>query len=413
MRRALTNLGGPTRTEGDPAAAAILAEAMNRAATEDPDALTHGFHPWPARMHRAIAGVVIARTTQPGDRVVDPFCGSGTVLLEAMLADRKSAGVDLNPIAAELVKVKTDVRTLDERKRFLQTAILVGEASIERVQSREPIMAKLPPSMMGLYGVHTLKEMAGLLAEIRTVTDERARRGLEMVFSSLIVKVSNKRGETAEDGEGRARIRKGLVTEMFVRKCEELTERWGELADKVGDRELPTPRVFTGDSLQLREHVKTKVQLVLTSPPYGGTYDYHAQHALRLAWLGMDARALARSEIGARRRTDDDPQTASKRWDDEVFVMLRAMRDVIAPEGIVVLLMGDARFGRIERPLIQQLIESTPRAHLELVASASQPRPDWSKGRGMREEHLVMLRGVSRRGGTPRPGPGGGDRRAR
>lgn len=397
MRRALANVGGPTRTEGDPRAAEILAEAMDRASREDPDALTHGFHPWPARMHRAIAGVVIARTTREGDRVVDPFCGSGTVLLEAMLANRKSAGVDLNPLAAQLVRVKCERRDLPARKRFLETAILVGEASIERVQARERAMAKLPPSMLGLYGTHTLKEMAGLLEEIRRVEDESDRRALETVFSSLIVKVSNKRGETADGGEQRKRIRKGLVTEMFVHKCEELVERWGALAEACGDRDLPEPRVFTGDSLKLKEHVRTKVQLVLTSPPYGGTYDYHAQHALRLAWLGLDARGLARSEIGARRHADDDPERAAQRWDDEVFVMLRAMRDVIAPEGIVVLLMGDARFGRIDRPLIPQLVQSTPRAHLELVASASQPRPDWSKGRGVREEHLVMLRGLSRR----------------
>ena len=69
-RRALSQVGGPTRTTGDAGAAALLADAMDRAAFEESDALTHGFHPWPARMHRAIAGVSIAHFSRPGDRVL-------------------------------------------------------------------------------------------------------------------------------------------------------------------------------------------------------------------------------------------------------------------------------------------------------------------------------------------------------
>lgn len=392
-RKALVNVGGPTRTEGDPKIAATLAEAMDAAAREDPDALTHGFHPWPARMHRAIARTVIARATREGERVLDPFCGSGTVLLEAMLAGRRSAGVDLNPLAAPLVKVKCEPRDEEARARFVATAVQVGEASLERVQTRERAIAKLPPSMLGWYGPHVLKEMAGLLEEIRAVDDEGDRRALEVVFSSLVVKLSNKKAETSLQ-ETAKRIRKGLSTEMFVRKCEELAMRWESLEQALaGQGEILEPRVFEGDAREL-EHIlgtRTKARLVLASPPYGGTYDYHAQHALRLAWLGLDARAFARREMGARRSATVDADEAAAQWWDDVGAMLDSMARVVERDGFVVLLMGDGRFGRLDVPLIPQLLEIAPHCRLQVVASASQPRPAWGGG-AVREEHLVALR---------------------
>ena len=399
-RKALVNVGGPTRVEGDPKIAATLGAAMDAAANEDPDALTHGFHPWPARMHRAIARTVIARATRPGERVLDPFCGSGTVLLEAMIAGRRSAGVDLNPLAGALVKVKCEPRDAASRERFLLTARAVGEASLERVQTRERAIAKLPPSMLGWYGPHVLKEMAGLLEEIRSVEDEGDRGALEVVFSSLVVKLSNKKAETSLQ-ETKKRIRKGLSTEMFVRKCEELAKRWAALERTIvetlgptlGEVEAPEPRVFEGDARELDRILgtRTKARLVLTSPPYGGTYDYHAQHALRLAWLGLDARAFARHEMGARRSATVDADEAAAEWWDDVAAMLGAMSRIVEREGFVVLLMGDGRFGRLDVPLIPQLLQIAPHCRLEVVASASQPRPAWGGG-AMREEHLVALR---------------------
>lgn len=392
LRRPLSSLGGPTREEGDGRISSILAAAMDLAALEDPDAFTHGFHPWPARMHRAIARVVIDRATKPGARVVDPFCGSGTVLLEAMLSGRRSAGVDLNPVASMLVQVKTELRDGDARQRLFDTAKYVCSASIERVQTRERAIAKLPPRMLGLYGPHTLKEMAGLLEEIRKVDDAGDRRALEIVFSSLVVKVSNKRAETS-DIEERKRIRKGLVTELFARKVEELLDRWASLFLAVPSDATP-PRVFEGDARSLRELLgsRTKSDLVLTSPPYGGTYDYHLQHALRLAWLGIPSRDFARRELGARRSLMSvDEDEAQDHWDRDLINALGAMTQVLAPDGHVVLLMGDAKMGTRVVPLLPQLARIAPRVGLRLIATASQPRPAWGGG-PPREEHLIALR---------------------
>ena len=82
QRRAFSTLGGPVEVGGEAASARLLRKLLD----VDPAAaraLTHGFHSYAGRMHPSIARGAIADFSAPGDTVVDPFCGSGTVLVEA------------------------------------------------------------------------------------------------------------------------------------------------------------------------------------------------------------------------------------------------------------------------------------------------------------------------------------------
>ena len=57
-----------------------------------------------ARMHPQTAGRLVRAATERGALVLDPLCGSGTVLVEAMIAGRRGAGTDLNPLAERLAR---------------------------------------------------------------------------------------------------------------------------------------------------------------------------------------------------------------------------------------------------------------------------------------------------------------------
>jgi len=60
----------------------------------------HGIHPYPARMIPQIARKLIKLYSKPDDIVLDPFCGSGSVLAEA----NRAIGIDINPLYGESVK---------------------------------------------------------------------------------------------------------------------------------------------------------------------------------------------------------------------------------------------------------------------------------------------------------------------
>jgi DNA modification methylase len=67
---------------------------------------THGYHRYPAKFLPNLVKKLIEEYTQPTDLVVDFFAGCGTTLVEAKIHGRKSIGVDINPVAELITKVK-------------------------------------------------------------------------------------------------------------------------------------------------------------------------------------------------------------------------------------------------------------------------------------------------------------------
>ena len=77
---------------------------------DDTKEYTHGIHNYPAMMVCPISRNIIrlVREIQPIHALLDPFAGSGTVLVEGMVNGiEKVAGNDINPLALLLSKVKT------------------------------------------------------------------------------------------------------------------------------------------------------------------------------------------------------------------------------------------------------------------------------------------------------------------
>lgn len=68
---------------------------------------THRFYTYPAGFSPVFVEAAIKSLTKTNDLVLDPFMGGGTTLIEALRAERKVVGIDLNPIATFVAKVKT------------------------------------------------------------------------------------------------------------------------------------------------------------------------------------------------------------------------------------------------------------------------------------------------------------------
>lgn len=386
----MNSRAGPRRRAGDPRVAAVLVEAFDACKRVDPNTLTHGFHSYPAHMHPGIARTLMQARVGAFEHVLDPFCGSGTVCVEAMASGHSCIGVDLNPLAIRIAAVRTELRNERERTRFVGALERVAEASHARARARVRTMAAIPASEVSWYAPHVLRELAGLWDEIATVEQQQDRRGLEIVFSAMLIKFSRQRADTSEDRVDK-HVPRGRASQFFLAKGRELIDRWKAL-EHAAPRTSPPLRLIEGDALQLPALLRAQagnIDLVVTSPPYGGTYDYARHHARRFAWLGLDVKALRSHEIGSRRKLATDG--AMQRWDHEVSAILKATAAVMAPEGLVVLLLGDARMNSILVRADEQVARLSSTCGLEIVATASEARVDWQGG-APRREHLIALK---------------------
>jgi hypothetical protein len=252
----------------------------------------------------------------------------------------------------------------------------------------------------------TLRQTIDTVADpTRSTSDPEARwlrEALLLILSSIVVKFSWQRSDTDERTADRT-VPRGAPTRLFGERSIDLLERLSDFSDAVPPG-TPPPSVHLGDARDLRPRSGDSIDLVITSPPYPGTYDYAAHHARRFGWVGLDPEPMLAKEIGARREAEKrGPATAIARWSEDVERYAGEIARVLVPGGFAFVLVGDSSIG--DRPIEGDaaLLGAAGRLGLQLVASASQDRPDpWrssAAGRGrpsesapVRREHLLALR---------------------
>ncbi len=69
--------------------------------------LTHDYHRYPAKFIPQLVERLIKENSQPADLICDPFMGSGTTIVEAILNSRRAYGTDINPVSVLISKAKT------------------------------------------------------------------------------------------------------------------------------------------------------------------------------------------------------------------------------------------------------------------------------------------------------------------
>jgi hypothetical protein len=402
-RRSLTHVGGAIETAGDAHEAKRLAHALDVAPSlDDADDISrahvHGFHTYPARMHPETAARLVRAFVPAGGRVLDPFCGSGTVLVESLILGRSSVGVDLNPLAVRLARCKSRPRTGTELERLAGRARVCSAYADAQRKSRAGASHRFGPEDVALFEPHVLLELDSLQNKLQSMGDDPAPLDLSLVLSALLVKLSRKRGDTSEH-IGTRRTAPGFAARLFVQKTEELAWRFAALNARMPSPPPKPARVEQDDATELGTLRNESFDAVITSPPYAATYDYVAHHALRLRWLGLDPSALARGELGARSTYQKiDPRRARDTWTKELTRFFKAAARVLPIGKPLVMVVADSAVGSAALRADEIVAAAADGCGFVPVARASQARPHFhgptkAAFRGQpRFEHAILLR---------------------
>jgi DNA modification methylase len=365
-----------------------VAGALDVPPDADPRELTHGFHSYPARFHPLLPRRLLA-TLPRGATVLDPFVGSGTALVEAVRVGARAVGSDVNPLAVELARLKATLQTPAQLDALVERAHAISERSLDRVKRR----ARTKESGdrfddVKLYAPHVFRELVGLREEIDA--EPEPRMPLLLLLTSMVVKLSRQRADTSEAIVERA-IGKGMASRLYARKAEELARGLRALA-AAAPPGTPPPDVRLADARKLAFVPDGSVDVVITSPPYLGTYDYTQQHARRLGWLGLHAREFDAREIGSRRRAVS-PSQALATWQNDVDAFVGELARVLRPGGRIFVAIGDSAVGPEVVPGDLAIRRAAGRAGLRLTAGAHQARPSFyaPARRATRREHLLLL----------------------
>jgi DNA modification methylase len=279
--------------------------------SRDQSVHTHGLHKYPAKFFPELPRWLVRRYSERGQRVLDPFAGSGTTNVEARLAGRPSMGVDVDPFSRFLARTK--VTPLAPGLASLAAVLLLEDTRPSRRERRRAAVVPEFPYREGWFQEHVLEELAYLRRAIdelpqrlpgRWTDDDRSRaRDLMLVaFSSIIRAVSN-----ADNNCTRTVVRKRLgkkVPPLFA------IERFRRAVVAAGlgmeEYSAACPRSVAatipddGDARRIPSRAAS-FSLAVTSPPYCNAVDYPRTHQLEMYWLGIADGTLAplkRTHVG-------------------------------------------------------------------------------------------------------------------
>jgi DNA modification methylase len=314
------------------------------------------FHP--GRFVPQIPAALIGTLTKPGDVVLDPFCGSGTTLVEAQRLGRSAVGIDLNPVACLISRVKSLAGSADEIEEQLSS--LLRRLAAKRMEHSSAEAAHAPPNVQleKWYHAETGRQLTGIWGFLEAEPDGAVRDMAFFCFSSALMACC---GETRTWGYVCDNVRP--LERRYVDAYSVFLDRAEALIQAFRRREgrslLPehgrigTVSVLQGDaSAELGKVPEHSIDLVVTSPPYFGVVDYIKAQRLTFEWFGIDIEPYRRSEIGARSKRHR--AAALSQYLEELTMAVAQIRRVLKPEHVAAFVIGES--GRRESA-VQQFVE--------------------------------------------------------
>lgn len=270
--------------------------------------LTHDLHYYKAkffpRLARALLTICGSRTGIASPRVLDPFVGSGTTLLEAALLGMPSEGLDIDPLSVLIAKQKLGALYLDVSAADLQARHLSERLEVGRVNDTRglPPRVSFPLWLLRKFGEgqkHSHQELEAILDDIQTAQAavQQCAPAFRPILSVLLSDAIARKLRFRFLGTGVGRFSLSLtnrpVLAVFEANIERLRQKlraWGWLKARCGLVLAPSG-VRRGDARDVHSVVDGSHDVVLTSPPYlpaaSGRESYARSRTPSLLALGL------------------------------------------------------------------------------------------------------------------------------
>jgi DNA methylase len=251
----------------------------------------HRLHPYLGKFIPQLVEALLDRYVPAGGRVLDPFAGSGTTLVQALESGYDAAGVDIAGFNCLLMRVKTRPHNLAVLRRDLEWA----HAQVEAFEPTGAYPAAASPYIRAWFAPRAAEELlhfrslveqvasADVLRIVLTRSARSARRtahfDLEFPREPQVDPYwCHKHRRECRPVEDARRFLLRYTLDTLDR-----VEAFAEIRDSANVAE-----VLHGDAREL--DLRGPYDGIVTSPPYPGLIDYHEQHRYAYELLSLDER---------------------------------------------------------------------------------------------------------------------------
>ena len=279
--------------------------------TENHEVALHRWVPWIAGFSGSFVAGVLDTVRQRGKmRVLDPFAGVGTTLIEALKKGDDTIGFEINPYAALACKVKAnaghyDVANLDGLIARFEAYGAAASWLHTRPASARPAGFR---SRSPFFSDAVERQVLACLDFVAAETTDWLKDLFHVAFGSVMVSFSNYTYEPSlgtRAGAGKPDIADADVFDIVRRKLQEMRDDIVRFQGWLA-KHKPVPRA-TVHPLSYLDHAHRieprSVDVLITSPPYLNNYHYIRNTRPHLFWLGLaqspvDLKAIERQSFG-------------------------------------------------------------------------------------------------------------------
>lgn len=291
---------------------------------------THCYHDYPARMVPQIAKKLLDLFADKAALLFDPYCGTGTSLVEALLKGIDAIGTDLNPLARLIAKAKTNMLNLHELdKRLEEFQRFLAKKSSPRCNfskfkgiRRIDFWFKMP----------VIEKLARINSFIENISNESVSLFFKIAFSETTRESSNTRNNEFKlyrYGPEKLKTFNPDVFGMMLSKLERNRKGLQFFMAMMKKIERPAKAIIydfnTVKGIPAEKVFPESVDIVVTSPPYGDSHTtvaYGQYSRLSAAWLGLEEpEKTDRKLMGGVRHCKNIPEFSSRALNETLQVI--------------------------------------------------------------------------------------------
>lgn len=373
---------------------------------DDTTYLSHDIHPYPAKFAPQLPAQLIKVLSNIGEDIWDPFGGSGTTALEALLCDRSCISTDVNPIGSIIGKAKTtalcetDEQQINKFIAHLEYYSDSPDCLSEYFETNKSALEKEIPGIPNIekwFDPTVICELAFLKHMSKVELPSKASKTVALAsLSKIIIKVSNQENETTYRA-----IEKGMKTgdtlRIYLKDIKSNYTKIKTLSSLIGYR---TARFITtnvmkpvvGEELPIK---KDSVDLIVTSPPYPNAFDYHLYHRFRIFWLDGDPREMGKVEIGSHLNYQRGDKSFEQ-FEKEMSPVLQNCLAALKAGRYAAFVLGNSVFNGIEYQTAQRIGSLAENIGFTNIGIIDRPLPvnkrsmkSWAR-RATKEQILIL-----------------------
>ena len=300
----------------------------------------HRLHPYLGKFVPQLVEAMLDRYMVPGGRVLDPFAGSGTTLVQGLESGYDATGVDIAGFNALLMRVKTRPYNLEALRSDLLWAYDRAEAfeppTIYPADASKYVRAWFAPTAAAeLLHFRSLVEQVAHADVLRVVLARAARSARRTTHFDLEFPREPQLDEYWCFKHRRTCRPVESARRFLLRYTLDTLERISTFADlRASDG---VAEILHGDAREL--DLRGPYDGVVTSPPYPGLIDYHEQHRYAYELLGLDEHR----EVELGRPAKGTSRAALQEYVDGIADVFRNVRETLRLGAPVCIVVNDRR----------------------------------------------------------------------